>query len=173
MPQLGIYTDDAALDDEAVIGKIGQAFGICYADGAKGVLYTKGAYSYYDPENKGEDSPMGVRGVVVYSQENGDNVFFPFGSLGHPRRRRNGLLQYGSVNWKLRGDANDFRPMAYDLLHQVGGAYWTTGSSETKHAAIDFNGGSYMGSYLNQNDIFQSDGDTTSDALPIKPIRTN
>lgn len=183
MPQIGIYTDGKNLDkDEAQVSKIGQAFGICYADGADGVLYTKGAYSYYDPENKGEDSPMGVRGVVVYSQENADNVFFPFGSLGHPRRRRDGLLQYGSVNWKLVanqwGDANDFRPMAYDLLHQVGGAYWTTGSSSTSHTAIDYNGGNYMSSYLNKDDVFQTGDNITpkdpkSDALPIKPIRTN
>lgn len=176
MPEIGIYTDKKNPDkDEATVKNIGQAFGICYADGADGVLYTKGAYSYYDPDNEGKDSEMGVRGVVVYSQENGDNVFFPFGSLGHPRRRRDGLLQYGSVNFKLvagsSSDANDFRPGAYDLLHQVGGAYWTTGSSASNHAAIDYNGGNYMSSFLNKDDVFQSGN--TSDALPIKPIRTN
>lgn len=173
LPQIGTYTDKEHPEyDEETVKSIGQAFGICYADGSKGVLYTKGAYSYYDPENEGKDVPEGVRGVVVYSQETGDNVFFPFGSLGHPRRRGNGRLQYGSVNIKLEGlTANDFRPMAYDLLHQVGGAYWITGSSATNHAALDFNGGSYMGSFLNKGDVFQT-GDK-SDALPIKPIRTN
>lgn len=175
LPDIGIYknkdkTNDTS-DEGKKILKIGQAFGICYADGADGVLFTKKAYSYYDPDNKGEDTEAGVRGVVIYSQENADNVFFPFGCLGHPRRRRDGLLQYGSVNFKLTGDraaANNYRPMAYDLLHQVGGAYWITGSDATHHAAIDYNGGNYMGSYLNKDDVFQTGN--TSDALPIKPI---
>lgn len=170
LSDIGIYSNKSNIDpdEEAKVLKIGQAFGICYADGAKGVLYTKNAYSYYDPENKGEDTDKGVRGVVIYSQENGDNVFFPFGSLGHPRRRDNGRLQYGSVNWKLKGGANNYRPMAYDLLHQVGGAYWITGSNASNHAAIDYNGGNYMGSYLNKGDVFKTGGH--SDALPIKPI---
>lgn len=169
LPDIGIYTDKKyPAKDDAEVLKIGQAFGICYADGADGVLYTKGAYSYSDPENEGKDTKMGVRGVIVYSQENGDNVFFPFGSLGHPRRRRDGLLQYGSVNFKLTGATNEFRPMAYDLLHQVGGAYWITGSSTSNHVAIDYNGGNYMGSFLNTGDVYQTSN--TSDALPIKPI---
>lgn len=172
LPDIGIYTNKENIkeDERTKVQKIGHAFGICYADGAKGVLYTKKAYGYYDPDNKGEDTDMGVRGVVVYSQENADNVFFPFNCLGHPRRRRDGRLQYGSVNWLLSSDGNRFRPMAYDLLHQVGAAYWTTGSDASHHTAIDFNGGNYMASYLNKSDVFQSNGDTTSDAMPIKPI---
>jgi len=170
LPDMGIYTVKTGVkeDEKPTVLKVGHAFGICYADGAEGVLYTKNAYSYYDPDNEGKDTDKGVRGVIVYSQENADNVFFPFGSLGHARRRVNGRLQYGSVNWLLYGGANNYRPLAYDLLHQVGGAYWLIGKSSTSHAAIDFNGGNYMASFLNLNEVFQTGG--TSDALPIKPI---
>lgn len=169
---IGIQKDNDNTTDLTV----GQAFGICYADGAKGVIKTKGAYSYYDPDNKGEDSDKGVRGVVVYNQKTADNLFFPFGALGHARRRRNGILQYGSVNWRLKGGANNYRPMAYDLIHQVGGVYWMTGSDAKNHAAIDYNGGNYMSSYLNHVDVFQTDYDNNaktgkSDALMIRPVR--
>lgn len=173
LPDIGIYTlknqETLPPDEQRKIEKIGQAFGIAYADGAKKTLITKKAYSFSDPNNTITDDERGVRGVAVYCVDNGDNIFFPFGSLGNPRRRRGGLLQYGSVERTLQGGANDYRPMAYKLYTQVGGCYWVHESSPVdEHLAIDYNGGNYMSSYLNRADVFQ---DNISDALPIKPIR--
>lgn len=176
LPDIGIYTvkntETLPANEQKIIENIGQAFGIAYADGAKGTLLTRKAYGFSDINNNITDDERGVRGVAVYSVNNGDNVFFPFGSLGNPRRRENGRLQYGSVHWPLTGGANNYRPMAYKLYTQVGGAYWVhENSSPDEHVAIDYNGGNYMSSYLNRIDVFQTGG--TADALPIKPIRVD
>ena len=175
LPDIGIYTvkntETLPTAEQKIIEKIGQAFGIAYADGAKKTLLTKDAYSFSDINNEITDDPRGVRGVAVYCVDDGDNIFFPFGSLGNPRRRQGGLLQYGSVSFTLQGGANDYRPMAYKLYTQVGGCYWVQeNASPSYHVAIDYNGGNYMSSYLNQADVFQGG---VSDALPIKPIRND
>ena len=151
-----------------MVQDIGNAFGIAYGDGAKTTLKTKFAYTFVDYDNKLTRSERGVRGVTVYSLETGNNVFFPFGAWGNPRRRRDGLLQYGSVNWLLLGDGNNCRPMAYSLVNQIGGCFWITGGEPKKHVAIDFNGGNYMSSYLNSEDVYQTSN--KADALLIKPI---
>ena len=108
------------------------------------------------------------RGVAVYSLSTGDNLFFPFGSLGNARRRSGGRLQYGSINFKLdrENGSDDYRPMAYDLRTEVGGVYWIS-TNDDHHVAIDYNGGNYMSSYLNKADVFQ---DGPADSAPIKPI---
>lgn len=177
LPKIGIYTDKDPDSDQQkleapIVEQYGQAFGICYADGATRTLFTKGAYTYSDPENKGGTSEKGVRGVIVYHSLTGRNIFFPFGSFAQPRRRENGYLQYGSVGRLLTGGANNYRPMAYSLMYQSGGCFWISTANDS-HVAIDFNGGSYMSSYLNVGDVFQSDSRTKADALPIKPVRTN
>lgn len=172
LPDIGIYydktTDTPPESERPYVEDIGMAFGIAYADGATKTLLTKDAYSYYDPENKGEDTEKGVRGVAVYSLSTGDNLFFPFGSLGNARRRSGGRLQYGSINFKLdrENGSDDYRPMAYDLRTEVGGVYWIS-TNDDHHVAIDYNGGNYMSSYLNKADVFQ---DGPADAAPIKPI---
>lgn len=174
---IGIYFNktDVTQTDPDVEDK-GNAFGIAYADGATQTSLTKDAYSFYDPDNSITDSPMGVRCVVVYSLATGDNILFPFGCFGNPRRRDRGWLQYGSVGRKLSGGANNYRPMAYDLLYQVGGTYWIATTDKT-HVAIDFNGGNYMSSYLNAGDVYQQGATNTNpgaaDALPIKLIRVS
>ena len=172
--ELGIYKDKTISEDKqnaadrAMVQDIGNAFGIAYGDGAKTTLKTKLAYTFVDYDNKLTRSERGVRGVTVYSLETGNNVFFPFGAWGNPRRRRDGLLQYGSVNWLLLGDGNNCRPMAYSLVNQIGGCFWITGGEPKKHVAIDFNGGNYMSSYLNSEDVYQTSN--KADALLIKPI---
>lgn len=172
LPDIGIYMNKEnqtpTEEEKKKVEDIGMAFGIAYADGAKKTLLTKNAYSYYDPDNLGKDTDKGVRGVTVYSLSTGDNVFLSFGSLGNPRRRENGRLQYGSINFKLdrENKSDDYRPMAYDLRTQVGGVYWISTNDNT-HVAIDYNGGNYMSSYLNVSDVFQGG---KADAVPIKPI---
>ena len=174
LPDIGIYSDKTSdtppATEKKKVEDIGMAFGIAYADGATRTLYTKEAYTYSDIDNTGSDSKKGVRGVAVYSLSKGDNVFFPFGSFGNPRRRNGGMLQYASINFKLDRDNNsdDYRPMAYDLTTHIGGVYWITASDSKRHVAIDYNGGNYMSSYLNTEDVFQTAG--AADAAPIKPI---
>ena len=58
--------------------------------------------------------------------------------------------------------------MAYSLVNQIGGCFWITGGEPKKHVAIDFNGGNYMSSYLNSEDVYQTSN--KADALLIKPI---
>lgn len=180
LPYIGIYTDKNKLpqtDEEEIahVEDIGVGFGVAYADGATKTLLTNAATGFYDPLNNITDSKMGVRGVVIYSRTTGNNIFFPFGRWGHPRRRRGGMLQYGSVDFLLTGNTNNYRPMAYALKYQVGACYWMTDNANDQYISIDFNGGNYMSSYLPVLDVFQtgSNGSTPgyADALPVKPIR--
>lgn len=156
------------------------AFGIVYADGATRTLETTGAYSYKDYENTGKDSRCGMNGVIIYSHSEGDNVFFPFGAIGHARRKSreffvgptvitedNGYLRYGSVDNRLTRDTDMYRPMAWDLPSQKGAAYWVN-SGQKYGVAIDMNAGNYMLNYLNDDDLFTVN--SLPDALPIKPI---
>ncbi|MDE6484299.1 MAG: hypothetical protein K2L14_02755 [Duncaniella sp.] len=121
LPDIGIYTDKTQVpqtnqDEIKRVEDIGNGYGIAYADGATKTLFTEEATAFYDPDNNIRDSKRGVRGVVVYSVSSGNNVFFPFGRWGHPRRRASGELQYGSVDFILKGGNNNYRPMAYALL---------------------------------------------------------
>ncbi len=158
------------------------AFGITYADGARSTLLTSDAYSYSDPKNEGKDSKCGVHGVIVYSKSNGDNVHFPLGATGHARRKSRGLntdgtsthiesygyMRYGSVDYRLTGTANNYRPMAWDLPSQKGAGYWI--NSGTKYGiAMDFNYGNYMAYYLNKDDLYLMNG--SPDALPVRLIK--
>ncbi len=160
-----------------------NAYGITYADGATRTLETTAAYSYSDPDNTGRDSRCGMNGVVVYSHSEGDNVFFPFGAIGHGRRRsqywdvvgniRNeefGFMRYGSLDCRLTRATDNYRPMAWDLPSQKGAAYWINSGGE-KGIAIDFNAGNYMTYYLNKGDLYTNyDKFDKPDALPIKPV---
>ena len=196
LPDLGISITGKDLDSD-----INFAFGICYADGAYGTLSTSDAYSYTDPKNEGKDSKLGARGVIAYSKNRGDNVFFPFGITGHARRKSEtskpgespvnspvyGLMRYGSIDNKM--DIRDFdfyRPMAWDLPSQMGAPYWINNDNGNQSAAgnvypcaIDFNAGNYMVAYLVEANLLltetAADKSTLSkfDAAPIKPIRTD
>lgn len=172
---------------------INFGFGIVYGDGAENTLSTADAYSFSDPDNKITSSAKGVRGVVAYSLKTGRNIFLPFGSLGHGRRKSrewgltdkmaitfsagNGLLRYGSVDVRLGGTLgqngdnykyNDYRPLAYNLPSQFGGAYW---HSDNTKLAMDFNYGNYMTAELGTADLYTQDN--ASDALPIRPVSNN
>ena len=188
LTELGISakSSDASLQKPcSYINDYNYAFGITYADGATRTLLTSDAYSYTDFDTKGEDSPKGVRGVIIYAKSNGDNLHFPMGSTGHGRRKSRGLnaagtghvqsygyMRYGSVDYRLEGTFNNYRPMAWDLPSQKGAAYWTFTDKVTKDGAkgiaIDFNSGNYMASYLNSGDLYLVDN--KPDALPIKPV---
>ncbi len=157
-------------------------FGITYGDGATEVDATANAYSFTDPNNSVTTSTKGVRGVCAYNNKTGSNIFFPFGSTGHARRkcfyytgttsltknRGYGVMQYGTVDVRLVRDNDNYRPMAYDLPAQSGGPYWLNNAAETDGvAALDFNYGNYMTAGLGESEFMGSSG---SDALPIRPV---
>lgn len=168
------------------------AFGIMYADGAKRTLTDSRAYTYKDYGNKGIKSERGVRGAVVFALSNGDNVIFPLGATGHARRKTRGCLpggtqwsdyvngygymRYGNVDYKLEGGANFYRPMAWNLPAQMGGAYWINHTDRTSvnpnviPIAIDFNYGNFMHYFLNIADVFVYYTQKVPDALPIRPV---
>lgn len=184
---LGIVYDKKHITDDILntIADINNAFGIAYADGATTTQLTRKAYSFSDSLNTGKPDVRGVRGVVIYSHTKAANLFFPFGMSGHARRKSRdnsngsrkayGVMRYGSVDFKLTDkDAyNNYRPMAYDLPSQSGAAYWLN-SGGNEGIAIDFNGGNYMSSYLNEGDLFLPPAwgqpIQPADACPIKPI---
>ena len=188
LPDIGIVPDKENITTAILnrIADINNAFGIAYADGATTTQLTRKAYSFSDPLNTGDPDVRGVRGVVVYQHSNGKNVFFPFGMSGHGRRKSRdnsvtsraayGVMRYGSVDFKLtsgNGTYNNYRPMAFDLPSQSGAVYWLNSGGD-KGIAIDFNGGNYMSSYLNQDDLFLppkwGQAKQPADAAPIKPI---
>ena len=197
MLNLGIYLTKDSDPQQTEIDQcqdLNQAFGICYADGARTTRLTHDAYTFEDPYNEGKLDPRGVRGVVIYSHYDGNNIFFPFGAYGHGRRKGRvadtnwdskrmayGMMHYGSLEYKLTGNANKFRPLAYDLPAQSGACYWINssenaspkggyGTKERIPIAIDFNGGNYMASWLWYDDLTSDTQGWTFDALPIKPI---
>ncbi len=65
--------------------------------------------------------------------------------------------------------ANNYRPLAYDLPNQQGGIYWINGPSTAK-VALDFNMGNYMTSFLQWDNICDTENKANPDALPIKPV---
>lgn len=169
--------------DEVNSGLVGNkniqyGFGLVYGDGARETLNTSGAYSFADYNNTGNVSTYGVRGMLAYCLQHGDNIFLPFGASGHGRRKRtgNGLMRYGSLDIKLGGvdgqdrEWNNYRPLAYNLPEQYGTVYWYSTGSGTKEAGIDINAGNYMVGHLGVSNLY--DGDV-GDALPLKPIRVD
>lgn len=183
MTQLGVVSDKQTIKNDYA-NDYNCAYGITYADGASQTLETTAAYTYSDPKNIGKDSRCGMNGVVVYSLSEGENVFFPFGATGHARRKSRiwlipaareedyGYMRYGSLDARLGRDNNSdcYRPMAWDLPSQKGGAYWTN-SGTVNGIAIDFNAGNYMTNYLNKDDLYTNPNDGSKpDALPIKPV---
>jgi hypothetical protein len=175
------YDDCKALDD-AEFG-----FGVLYGDGATRTASTvEEAYGYDQGQNDVTRSTKGTRGVIVYSRDTGNQIFFPMGKKGMGRRTefnidiknypgRAGYLRYGDVYNPLIGDKNYTRPIPYNLPYATGAIYWTdiirekghiepkpsTGEDEyTDTAGWDMNYFSFdFGSYTRNN---------VSDACPIR-----
>ncbi len=189
--QIGI---DVNSEFHQFVNDYNVGYGVVYADGAKQTLLDSNAYSYKDYGNKGIKSKCGVRGAVVYALSNGDNVFFPMGATGHARRKTRGCqpggwqwsdycngygyLRYGNVDYRLTGDVNCHRPLAWDLPSQMGAGYWINHDDRTSTnpnllpGAIDFNYGNFMSYYLNFADIFvyYDSNNRVADAFPIRPV---
>lgn len=146
---ISTYRDDiSGLEGDDLDYEIKKAYGIVYADGAKGVekSFTEATgYNYED----GRESHKGMRGVIVYNRYTHKQLFLPVGKTGHGRRKANngswapgkkdvnGGLRYASRTSKLgekyldgsnpsSGDIKQiqYAPLFYDLCDRPGAIYW-------------------------------------------------
>lgn len=117
-----------------------QGYGVLYDGQANGIQYpVKDAYSYYYDSPKGANGQgRGMRGVFVYNEETGAQIFFPAGASGYGRRKARpivkdtdnfhpGMLHYANRNAEMAEDAANMpwnRPLLWDLYQRPGGCYW-------------------------------------------------
>ena len=111
-------------------------FGVFYGSAATGpALTADDAYGLIDPENDGLfNLEYGMRGVVAYDKNTGNQIFFPMGRFGTGRRNNfvltgdnAGVLRYGDVANPLAigpTNKNLYRPIPYNLPIQCGNVYW-------------------------------------------------
>ncbi len=139
-------------------------FGILYGDTNDSIqTLVKDAYSYYAPykdsngkqfdESKGANGQgRGMRGVFVYNERTGAQIFLPIGAAGYGRRRQNryytqggpfspGELIYGGRDKNMAGEAGLgwYRPILFDLYRRPGAIYWcyeTYKNPDTNNYAI-------------------------------------
>ena len=124
------YDDFKKLTDAAEFG-----YGVVYGSSATVPARTaEDAYGLIDPYNEGLfDDPRGMRGVIAYTKDTGNQIFFPMGKYGTGRRNnfifdgnQAGELRYGDVDYLLASSlgTNLYRPIPYNLMVQSGNIYW-------------------------------------------------
>ena len=136
------YDDWQKLTDEAEFG-----FGVVYGSAATEPQTTaEGAYGLIDPDNTGEfTDKRGMRGIIAYDKETGNQIFFPVGKYGTGRRTMfnvqkratangtqdnpnyYGVLRYADVYDPLTSvnfNNNIYRPIPYNLPIAAGNIYW-------------------------------------------------
>lgn len=127
---MDLYNDD----------HVQQGYGVLYDGQANGIQYpVKDAYSYYYDSPTGKNGQgRGMRGVFVYNEETGAQIFFPAGASGYGRRKARrivedtnnfhpGMLHYANRNAAMAEDAGNMpwnRPLLWDLYRRPGGCYW-------------------------------------------------
>lgn len=156
--------------------------GVMYADGAgETASDITNAFGFEDPANTPNISKeQGVRGIIVYNPNNGNNLFFPIGARGIGRRTNQnasgdyfGVLRYGAVDALLDGIGNAYRPIPYNIKYNPGAIYWTNELHNNNHVGWDMN---YFDMNVNAYDYAALNGYGTNgenyggDALPIKPV---
>ncbi len=177
---LDLYKDD----------NVQYGFGILYDGQADGVqIPVKDAYSYYYDQPKGANGKgRGVRGVFVYNETNGAQIFFPLGAAGYGRRRdaMAGQLHYANRTTFMAANSTDvpyYRPLLWDLFRRPGANYWCyqmlskqiieDDSSTKTPLAWDFNYITFDVYPLNSGNIGVSDSSTPTtptDALYIRCV---
>ncbi len=176
------YEDWDALTKEAEFG-----YGVVYGSAASEPATTsENAYGLIDPDNTGEfTDPRGMRGIIAYNKESGDQIFFPVGKYGTGRRTMfniqnasyQGVLRYADVYEPLSLDANGgdnnnlYRPIPYNLPITSGNIYWTDVYKQNVHGTTLFGGGC-LGWDLNyfNFDFNAYTANNYQDACPIKFI---
>lgn len=125
------YEDFDALTKACEFG-----FGVIYGSAAtEPKRIADEAYGLIDPDNEGLfDDPNGMRGVIAYDKDTGNQIFFPMGRYGTGRRNNYvltgndaGELRYGDVQTVLEigsGNNNLYRPIPYNLKISSGNIYW-------------------------------------------------
>ncbi len=164
-------------DFEALTAASEFGFGVVYGSAASEPARTAAdAYGLIDPYNEGLfDDPRGMRGVIAYSKDNGNQIFFPMGKYGTGRRNNfimtgaeAGVLRYGDVNYLLTiGRGNLYRPIPYNLMVQSGNVYWINKWKDVNDGCLgwDMN-------YFNF-DFNPYTDNNWRDACPIKLILAN
>lgn len=176
--------DVPTFDDYTALVKQDFGIGVVYANGALDTKQeTSEAYGYFNDGNS-EDmitSENGMRGIIVYNKNDFNQIFFPVGYSGVGRRTvqlvptaaDRGYLRYGAVFWRLStgtADANQYRPIPYNLPASPGALYWMKKAVQTAEgqpwlAAWDIN---YFDLSFSAYDA--STNTPNGDAVPIKPI---
>lgn len=195
----GNYSDNwrvAMVDDYLDLyndPNVQYGFGILYDGQADGVqVPVKDAYSYYYDQPLGANGKgRGMRGIFVYNETSGAQIFLPAGASGYGRRKANainaatnfypGMLHYANRNIEMQQNGSDvpyYRPLLWDLYRRPGGVYWCyqkvedpiPGNSDaTKAWGWDFN-------YITFDFYPASEGNilgsvTNSDALFIRCVQ--
>ena len=172
------YDDFVALTKDADFG-----FGVVYGSAATEAATTAAdAYGLIDPYNEGLfDDPRGMRGVIAYKRDTGDQIFFPMGKYGTGRRNNfvmtgnnAGVLRYGDVNYLLTiGRANNlYRPIPYNLMVQSGNIYWIDKYQGGVRDYDDYASGGCLGWDMNyfNFDFNAYTANNYRDACPVKLI---
>ncbi|MBE6230231.1 MAG: DUF4906 domain-containing protein [Bacteroidales bacterium] len=149
-----------------------NGYGVLYGDGATEVATTSTeafAYRKHAPISQDKLKKRGMRGIFVYNESNGGNLFFPIGAVGHGHRKHHnlsgisgqyGILRYATANVPIE---SPYRPLLYNLFSQYGALYWTGGESDgytgdawdINFNQLDFNEYSYSNAFATS---YNSDG---------------
>ena len=133
---LPTFDDFQHLTDHSEFG-----FGILYGDAATETQTDfEKATGYAEMWDK-TTATYGMRAVVAYNKDNGNQVYFPLSISGDGRRHQAffketddftlaGRLLYGDTDYRLsnkrdrKKTANEYRPIPYNLPYSNGALYW-------------------------------------------------
>ncbi len=183
------YDEFQALTENSEFG-----FGVFYGSAAiEPQTEAAKAYGLIDPYNEGLfDSPYGMRAVVAYDKQSGNQIVFPIGRYGigvrrmyrwtipgyyyetsNPNPAYYGHLQYSDVWFQLsmsRGAANLYRPIPYNLPIVSGCIYWIDKYTPSVHGAGTGTDASCLGWDMNyfNFDFNAYTANNWQDACPMK-----
>lgn len=131
------YDDWITLRDNAFIL---YTYGICYDGTASGTAMAAREafnYLYSNPDRDGS----GMRGVFLYNQHDGRNLFLPIGASGFGRRKNGnnddmpGTLRYANRSVYMPSDLVMRMPTLWNIKDNIGAIYW--GFPETFDNKVD------------------------------------
>lgn len=152
---LDVYNDHlVATNANDANFKVAKAYGIVYADGAKGTLESVKDATGYD-RTDGADDERGMLGVIVYNTETCAQIFLPLGVEWNGRRKganpsetnldNPGTMRYAGRSAQFPAGATlQTMPLFYDLYKRPGGIYWfrdrnSSAPTPNQSSALDIN----------------------------------